>query len=96
MSINFGSFTEIFEKKVKKFQDVQLGYKRQIEHKVKRHVQIVKPEITNEELEETMADPKNLQTMLQTQIYGNTHFSVVNAVQDIIEKYDDIMILEQV
>ena len=92
----FSSFTMTFQKHVQKFQQAQQYYMEKVETKIGRELQIMEPELDKGEIKELIQDPGQIQTLLERKVYGTAHFSVVKAVEDIKEKYDDILTLEAV
>lgn len=64
---------------------------------VTREIKIANPELQDEDkIREIVEDPEKFQQAVQSKLFGQAHFSVVTAVEDIKEKYDDILTLEQV
>jgi len=86
-----GQFKEI----LKNSQHVQTDFKSAVEDKIKRQLKIIKPELTDEELEVQSKDREATSKILNQQIMGKAHRRIVNAVQDIQSKYEDIKKLEQ-
>ncbi len=56
----------------------------------------MEPDLNKEEIKELVQDPDQVQKLLEKKVYGTAHFSVQDAVEDIKEKYDDILTLEAV
>lgn len=95
--MSFSAFTQTFQARVKKFQETQKIHKKNMVKNIKRQVQIVNPELNNDsEIEEIIRNPEKLQMAAQSKIFGQAHFSIVTAVEDIKEKYDEIITLESV
>lgn len=79
------------------FQGIQQSHKSNMVKSVTRQIKIVNPELDNEEeIREIVGDPEKFQKAVQAKLFGQAHFSLVTAVEDIKEKYDDIVTLEQV
>ena len=71
-------------------------YKDKVEAKISREIQIIDPDLGKEEIKELIENPEQVQKLLESKILKTAHFTVVNAVEDIKEKYEDILTLEQV
>ena len=66
--------------------------------KIRRQLKIVKTDATEEELDEIARDPERAQEILQVEgviSRQQVHSKVQNAVDDIQNKYNDILKLEQ-
>lgn len=77
------------------FQQRQTDYKNAVQSKIKRQIQIVKPEADEEEVNELAKDPESASKLLSQQISGKVHRKVQNAVDDIQSKYQVILKLEK-
>ena len=64
--------------------------------KVKRQVAILDSEMTPREVENTVNDPQALKKLMEKKLMGKAHLRTVNAVNDIKDKYNDILVLENV
>lgn len=62
--------------------------------KVTRQVKLIDRDLTQEEVEELVADPEATQKMLQKKIYGEASIQMKNTVCDIQDKLKDIQKLE--
>lgn len=71
-------------------------YKDKVEVKISREIQIIDPDLGKEEIKELIENPEQVQKLLESKVLKTAHFTVVNAVEDIKEKYEDILTLEQV
>jgi len=69
-------------------------YKDKVEAKISREIQIIDPDLGKEEVKELIENPEQVQKLLESKILKTAHFTVVNAVEDIKEKYEDILTLE--
>jgi hypothetical protein len=69
-------------------------YKDKVEAKISREIQIIDPDLGKEEIKELIENPEQVQKLLESKILKTAHFTVVNAVEDIKEKYEDILTLE--
>ena len=78
-------------------QQIQSEYKNAVQSKIKRQLKIAKKDATEEELEELSRDPEAAQQVLQEQVVGRkgVHSKIKNTVDDIQNKYKDILKLEQ-
>lgn len=95
LNSSFNAFITNFQASVMTFQSVQVTYKERVEKKITRQLQIIDPDLDREDLESALSDPSILQEKLSQKVIGSAHFSTVNAVKDIKEKYDDIVTLGQ-
>ena len=77
------------------FQQSQTDYKNAVQAKIKRQIQIVKPDADEEEVNELAKDPEAANALLSQQISGKVHRKVQNAVDDIQSKYQVILKLER-
>ena len=93
---SFSGMTTTFETGIKRFQKIQRKFKKTIEKGVTRQIKIISPNTGSEEIKEMIKNPAAVEALLQEKMYGTAHFSVVTAVEDIKEKFDDILILQQV
>jgi t-SNARE complex subunit (syntaxin) len=84
-----------FREILRHFQESQLDYKNATQDKIKRQIAIVKPDADEEEIHELMQDPDATSKLLNEQITGTAHARIRNAVDDIDQKYRDIMKLEK-
>ena len=75
---------------LKEQQENQLDYKNTVKDKVTRQVRLVDKDITEEEMEEFVANPQLAQEMLQRKIYGQASITLKNTVSDIQDKFRDI------
>jgi t-SNARE complex subunit (syntaxin) len=75
---------------LKEQQENELDYKNTVKDKVTRQVRLVDKDITEEEMEEFVANPQLAQEMLQRKIYGQASITLKNTVSDIQDKFRDI------
>lgn len=80
---------------LREFQESQLEYKNATQDKIRRQIAIVKPQADEDEIEELVNDPDATSRMLNEQITGTAHAKIRNAVDDIDQKYKDILKLEK-
>lgn len=92
---NSSALLDTFKNSVSKFSEIQSRYKKQIEKAVKRQITIVDEDLDPEEIDELVQDQEKVQKLIQKKMVGTAHFTLVNAVKDIKEKYEDIIQLEQ-
>mmetsp|Transcript_19494 Transcript_19494/g.21801 ORF Transcript_19494/g.21801 Transcript_19494/m.21801 type:complete len:147 (-) Transcript_19494:98-538(-) len=84
-----------FREILRHFQESQLDYKNATQDKIRRQIAIVKPDADDDEVEELMQDPDATSKLLNEQIVGTAHAKIRNAVDDIDQKYRDILKLEK-
>jgi len=78
-------------------QQIQNEFKNAMQSKIKRQLKIAKRDATEEELDQLARDPEAAQKLIREQVIGKTaHVKIQNAVDDIQNKYKDILKLEQV
>lgn len=90
------SILDNYKDSVQRFRDAQMGCKDNMRTKLKRQVTNIDPEITPREAEKLINDPKALKQMMEQKLVGKTHMKIYNAVSDIKDKYNDILVLEEV
>lgn len=90
------SILDNYKDAVQRFRDAQMGCKENMRAKLKRQVTNVDPDITPREAESLINDPKALKQIMEQKLVGKTHMKVYNAVNDIKDKYNDILVLEEV
>lgn len=84
------SLSKEFSDVLKEQQENELDYKNTVKDKVTRQVRLVDKDITEEEMEEFVANPQLAQEMLQRKIYGQASITLKNTVSDIQDKFRDI------
>lgn len=84
-----------FREILREFQECQLEYRTAAQKKIKRQIEIVKPDADEEEINELVNDPDATSKLLNEQITGTAHQKIRNAVDDIERKYQDILRLEK-
>ena len=67
-----------------------------MQNKIKRQLKIAKRDATEEDLDKWSRDPEEAQRIIKEQVVGVAHKKIQNAVDDIQNKYKDILKLEQV
>jgi len=84
-----------FIDEMKLYQSSQQKYKSDIKKKMKRQVQIVKPDATDKEIEEVMRDGGGRDKLLrETILAGGVNESITNTYQNVAGKYQDVLVLE--
>lgn len=63
--------------------------------RVKRQLRIVKPDASDEQLDQLVQDPEAAQQLIKERVIGTAHRKIQNTVDDIQNKYRDILRLEQ-
>ncbi|UKK02236.1 hypothetical protein MACK_001592 [Theileria orientalis] len=85
-----------FRNALKRYQTSQIDYKKSITDKSKRQLQLIYPDMNEEELDKLANNPNGQQTVEQiarSNFLGNV--SLRDAVSNIQGKYNDILALEQ-
>lgn len=81
---------------MKLYQQSQQKYKTDIRKKVKRQVQIVKPDATDEEIDQVMRSEGGRDALYQQSILTNTvNDQVKTTYSKVAGKYQDVLALEQ-
>lgn len=83
-----------FKDILKEANQVQLDYQKNAQNKIKRQLKIVKPDLTEEQLEELSKDADTGKKLISDMIMG-PHAQLTAAVSDIKQKYEDILRLEK-
>ena len=79
-------------------QQIQTEYKNAVQQKIKRQLKIAIKDAKEEDLEELARDPERAQQVIQEQVVGQragVHSKIKTTVDDIQNKYKDILRLEQ-
>lgn len=87
--------TRKFMDAMKEYQKIQQQYKADIKKKVKRQVQIVKPDATNEEIDMVLRSGDTTSVYKAAILQGSTADPIRDAYANCQEKYQDILRLEQ-
>jgi t-SNARE complex subunit (syntaxin) len=88
------TLTRKFVDIMKDYQNAQTKYKTDIKKKVKRQVQIVKPDATNDEIDAVLKTGGGDQLFKQAILKGDAADSIRNAYQNVADKYQDVLALE--
>jgi len=89
------TLTRKFVDVMKEYQNAQTKYKTDIKKKVKRQVQIVKPDATTEEIDAVFKSGGGAGEVLKSAILtGEAADSIRNAYQNVADKYQDVLTLE--
>eukprot|EP00826_Nyctotherus_ovalis_P041291 TRINITY_DN4135_c0_g6_i1.p1 TRINITY_DN4135_c0_g6~~TRINITY_DN4135_c0_g6_i1.p1 ORF type:complete len:297 (+),score=123.12 TRINITY_DN4135_c0_g6_i1:135-1025(+) len=83
-----------FKDILKEANQIQLDYQKNAQNKIKRQLKIVKPDLTEEQLEELSKDADTGKKLISDMIMG-PHAQLTAAVSDIKQKYEDILRLEK-
>lgn len=90
------TLTKKFVNTVKEYQNQQNKYKSDIKKKVKRQLQIVKPDASEEEIDGIMNDGStNVGDVYRAAILKGAADPIKNAYNDVADKYQDVLRLEQ-
>ena len=73
---------------------IQLEYKKNTQKKIKRQLKIVNPDLNDQQLEELSKDADAGKKLISEMVMG-PHTTMVAAVSDIKQKYEDILKLER-
>ncbi|CAD8076353.1 unnamed protein product [Paramecium primaurelia] len=76
-------------------QKAQLDFQNSMRNKIKRQAVCLDSNLNENQIDELCEDPNKMQELLQKKIYGQASIQLQNAVQDIQEKYQDIVKLER-
>lgn len=74
----------------------QIGFKDEIQGRVTRFVKAVDEDISNEQIQECIHNPEQLQEILESKVIKSNSSKMKYALEDIQEKYHDIIRLEKV
>ena len=89
------TLTRKFVDVMKEYQNAQTKYKTDIKKKVKRQVQIVKPDATTEEIDAVFKSGGGSGEVLKSAILtGEAADSIRNAYMTVADKYQDVLTLE--
>ena len=89
------TLTRKFVEVMKEYQNIQTKYKTDIKKKVKRQVQIVKPDATSEEIDAVLkSGGGSSQIFKETILKGDAADAITNAYMNVADKYQDILTLE--
>mmetsp|Transcript_23283 Transcript_23283/g.64585 ORF Transcript_23283/g.64585 Transcript_23283/m.64585 type:complete len:172 (+) Transcript_23283:742-1257(+) len=90
------TLTRKFVDEMKAYQQAQDKYKRDIKNKVKRQVQNVKADATDEEIEEVLKSDGGRDALYKkTILAGGVNDQVKTAYAKVAGKYQDVLTLEQ-
>lgn len=90
------TLTRKFIDEMKEYQSAQQKYKTDIKNKVKRQVQIVKPDATDEDIDEVMRSEGGRDALYREQILaGGINDTVKTTYAKVAGKYQDVLALEQ-
>jgi t-SNARE complex subunit (syntaxin) len=90
------TLTRKFIDEMKAYQASQQKYKTDIKKKVKRQVQIVKPDATDEEIDEVMRSEGGRDALYRERILaGGVNDQVKTTYAKVAGKYQDVLALEQ-
>eukprot|EP00980_Cylindrotheca_fusiformis_P022933 scaffold9948_cov129-Cylindrotheca_fusiformis.AAC.1 len=90
------TLTKKFIDEMKTYQQAQQQYKTDIKKKVKRQVQVVKPDATDEDVERVMKSEGGKDALYQEQILaGSVNDQIKSTYAKVAGKYQDVVTLEQ-
>jgi t-SNARE complex subunit (syntaxin) len=80
---------------MKRYQQAQQNYKTDIKKKVTRQIQIIKPDATDQEVDEIMRSEGGREGLLQQQILsGGVNDQIKTQYRQVAGKYQDVLTLE--
>ncbi|KAK2196992.1 bifunctional Syntaxin [Babesia duncani] len=86
-----------FQNAMKRYQDAQVNFKKSIKERAVRQIQLIHPDVKQDELQEIMAP--NADSLLAVEYLAKSTItgkvSLKDAVSNIQEKYNDVLALEQ-
>mmetsp|Transcript_56667 Transcript_56667/g.67884 ORF Transcript_56667/g.67884 Transcript_56667/m.67884 type:complete len:324 (-) Transcript_56667:136-1107(-) len=89
------TLTRKFIDEMKEYQNSQQKYKADIKKKAKRQIQIVKPDATEEEVDEIMNSEGGRDALYrETILSGGVNDNIKTAYQNVVGKYQDVRTLE--
>mmetsp|Transcript_1909 Transcript_1909/g.5596 ORF Transcript_1909/g.5596 Transcript_1909/m.5596 type:complete len:265 (+) Transcript_1909:412-1206(+) len=88
------TMTRAFVEAMKDYQNAQNKYKADIKKKVTRQVQIVKPDVTEEEIDAIARSGKGASQIYSDVILTGVADDIKNAYQNVEDKYQDVLALE--
>jgi syntaxin 1B/2/3 len=88
------TLTSKFRDVLRQSQQIQTEFKNVMQDNIKRQLKIVKRDATEEELDRLARDPEAAQAVMRERLIGPAHKKIQNAVDDIQNKYRDILKLE--
>jgi t-SNARE complex subunit (syntaxin) len=90
------TLTRKFIDEMKAYQSAQQKYKTDIKNKVKRQVQIVKPDATDEDIDEVLRSEGGRDALYRERILaGGVNDQVKSTYAKVAGKYQDVLTLEQ-
>lgn len=89
------TFTQKFREVLRTSQTVQTEFKNAVQERIKRQIAVIRPNMSEDELNEIAADPDAAKELMEKTIMGQAHSKMKNTVSDIQEKYAAILKLEQ-
>jgi len=90
------TLTKKFIDEMKAYQQAQQKYKTDIKNKVKRQVQVIKPDATDEEIDEVMKSEGGKDALYKQSILaGGVNDQIKTTYAKVAGKYQDVLTLEQ-
>ena len=83
-----------FQELLQRTNEAQVEFKKNAQNKIKRQLKIVKPELSEPELEELSKDADAGKKLISDMVMG-PHATLSAAVSDIKQKYEDVLRLER-
>mmetsp|Transcript_9216 Transcript_9216/g.34625 ORF Transcript_9216/g.34625 Transcript_9216/m.34625 type:complete len:236 (-) Transcript_9216:223-930(-) len=88
------TLTRAFVDAMKEYQNAQNKYKSDIKKKITRQVQIVKPDVTEDEIDAIARSGKGASQVYSDVILTGVADDIKNAYQNVEDKYQDVLALE--
>lgn len=90
------TLTKKFIDEMKTYQQAQQKYKTDIKNKVKRQVQVIKPDATDDEINEVMKSEGGKDALYKQSILaGGVNDQIKTTYAKVVGKYQDVLTLEQ-
>lgn len=90
----YQTMIEKYKDSVNNFIKKQRNFKESNESKMKRQLDILDPSLTEREKDRMLADPVQVQELINRKVSGRATVKLTSAVKDIQDKYNDILQLE--
>ncbi|KAN0043242.1 hypothetical protein ACTA71_010882 [Dictyostelium dimigraforme] len=89
------TLTQKFIEMMREYQDIQNNYRNKYKEKIERQYKIVKPEATQQEINEAIQSGDSKKIFEESILYTHLHTQALNALDYIQDRHNDIIKLEQ-
>ncbi|KAK5575991.1 hypothetical protein RB653_007127 [Dictyostelium firmibasis] len=89
------TLTQKFIEMMREYQEIQNNYKNKYKEKIERQYKIVKPDATQQEINEAIQSGDSKKIFEETILYTHLHTQAKNALDYITDRHNDILKLEQ-